>query len=132
MTQKIKKPKVPKKTNYATGHFAETIASWYLRLKGYHFVARNFVVKRGTGAGEIDLIMTKGKTIVFVEVKKRRTYNLAAEAITIENQMRVVRSSAVFLKKQPQFNTYKMRYDAILFSSYHFLPRHILNAWRVL
>ncbi len=132
MTQKIKKPKRPKKTNYAAGHFAETIAVWFLRLKGYHFIARNFVVKRGTGAGEIDLIMSKGKIIVFFEVKKRRTYNLAAEAITIENQMRVVRSSAVFLKKHPKYNTYQMRYDAILFSSYHFLPRHLMNAWRVL
>lgn len=120
------------KTNYANGHFAETIALWYLRLKGYRFVRRNFVVKRGTGAGEIDLIMTKGKTIVFFEVKKRRTYNLAAEAITIENQMRVVKSSAVFLQDNPKYNTYQMRYDAILFSSYHFLPRHIVNAWRVM
>ena len=58
------------KTNYAIGHFAETLAIWYLRLKGYHLVARNFIVKRGTGAGEIDLIMTKGKTIIFFEVKK--------------------------------------------------------------
>ncbi len=121
-----------KKTNYATGHFAETIALWYLRLKGYHLVTRNFTVKRGTGAGEVDLIMTKGKTIVFFEVKKRRTYNLAAEAITIDNQMRVVRSSAVFLQKHPQYNTYQMRYDAILFSSFHFLPRHLMNAWRVM
>lgn len=121
-----------KKTNYASGHFAETVAVWYLRLKGYRFVARNFVVKRGTGAGEIDLIMIKGKTIVFFEVKKRRTYSAAAEAITIENQMRVVKSSAVFLKDNPQYNTYQMRYDAILFSSYHFWPRHIINAWRVM
>lgn len=121
-----------KKTNYQVGHFAETLALWYLRLKGYRFVAKNFVVKRGTGAGEIDLIMTKGKTIVFVEVKKRHTYGAAAEAITIENQMRVVKSSAVFLQRNKQFSKYEMRYDAVLFSAHHFLPRHIQNAWRVL
>ena len=119
-------------TAYHKGHFAETIALWYLRLKGYRFVARNYTVKRGTGAGEIDLIMKKGKTIVFFEVKKRRTYHLSAEAITIENQMRVVRSSAVFLRQHPEYNGYQMRYDAILFSDYHFLPRHIVNAWRVM
>lgn len=121
-----------KKTNYQTGHFAETVALWYLRFKGYHFIAKNFSVKRGTGAGEIDLIMTKGKTIVFFEVKKRQTYGAAAEAITIRNQMRVVKSSAVFLQKNPRFSGYQMRYDAILFSAYHFLPQHIQNAWRVL
>ena len=120
------------KTNYAIGHFAETLAIWYLRLKGYHLIARNFIVKRGTGAGEIDLIMTKGKTIIFFEVKKRRTYGAAAEAITIRNQMRVVKSSAVFLQKHTKYAKYQMRFDAILFSQYHFLPRHIQNAWRVL
>ncbi|MBR3912897.1 MAG: YraN family protein [Alphaproteobacteria bacterium] len=121
-----------KKTNYATGHFAEKIAFWFLRLKGYRFVAKNFTVKRGTGAGEIDLIMTKGKTIIFFEVKKRRTYGAAAEAITIQNQMRVVKSSAVFLQKNPQYASFQMRYDAILFSEFHFLPCHIKNAWRIL
>ncbi len=121
-----------KKTNHQVGHFAETLALWYLRLKGYRFVTKNFVVKRGTGAGEIDLIMTKGKTVVFVEVKKRNTYGAAAEAITIENQMRVVKSSAVFLQRNPQFTKYEIRYDAVLFSAHHFLPRHIRNAWRVL
>ncbi len=120
------------KTNYETGHFAETIAIWFLRFRGYRLVKRNFVVKRGTGAGEIDLIMTKGKKIIFFEVKKRKTYNLAAEAITIKNQMRVVKSSAVFLKQYPRYQSYQVQYDAIIFSSYHFFPRHIQNAWRVM
>lgn len=121
-----------KQTNHAKGHFAETIALWYLRFKGYRLLAKNFVVKRGSGAGEIDLIMAKGKTVVFFEVKKRNTFGAAAEAITINNQMRVVKSSAVFLNRHPEFSQYAMRYDAILFSNHHFLPRHIQNAWRVL
>lgn len=121
-----------KRTNYQNGHFAETIALWWLRFKGYHLVARNFTVKQGTGAGEVDLIMKRGKTLVFFEVKKRRTYNLAAEAITIENQIRVAKTSAVFLKQYPQYTDYQIRYDAVLFSSYHFWPRHIINAWRIM
>lgn len=120
------------KTNYEAGHFAETIALWYLRLKGYKLIARNFVVKRGTGAGEIDLIMTKGKTIVFFEVKQRKSFTLAAEAVTVKNQMRTVKSSAVFLQRNPQYNTYQMRYDAILFEKGSLWPYHIVDAWRVL
>lgn len=120
------------KENYEKGHSAETLALWYLRFKGYRFVARNFTVKRGTGAGEVDLIMAKGRTLVFVEVKKRRTYGAAAEAVTIENQMRVVRSSAVFLQRNPRFSRYNIRYDAVLFSACRLLPRHIQNAWRVM
>ena len=52
--------------NYYFGHFAEDVALWYLRLKGYRKVAKNYVTGRGTGAGEVDLIVKKSKTLVFV------------------------------------------------------------------
>lgn len=120
------------KTNYESGHFAETIAVWYLRFKGYKLIARNFIVGRGTGAGEIDLIMTKGKTIVFFEVKKRKDLIRAAEAVSFKNQMRTIKSSAVFLQRNPHYNSYQMRYDAILFENHKLLPHHIQDAWRVL
>ncbi len=120
------------KTNHATGHFAEKIALIYLMLKGYTCVARNFVTGRGTGAGEIDLIVKRGKTLVFVEVKKRNTYGAALEAITIENQMRVARASAAFLKRFPQYQSYQIRYDAVIFSRHKRLPKHIRDAWRIL
>jgi putative endonuclease len=64
-------PKFWHTTNYKAGHRAEKIALLWLMLKGYRLVAKNFVVGRGTGAGEVDLIVKKGKTLVFVEVKKR-------------------------------------------------------------
>ncbi len=120
------------KTNYESGHFAEKIAIWYLRFKGYHLVARNFTVGRGTGAGEIDFILTKGNTIVFFEVKKRATLSLAAEAISIKNQMRTIKASAVFLQRHPRYNEYLMRYDAVLFERGKLWPHHITDAWRVL
>lgn len=120
------------KTNYESGHFYEIVALWYLRLKGYKLIAHNFVVKRGTGAGEIDLIMIKGKTIVFFEVKQRKTFALAAEAISIKNQMRIIRASAAFLQKKQQYASHQIRYDAILFKKGQFWPHHIINAWRIL
>ena len=113
-------------------HITEKIALYYLRLKGYHLICQNFTVKNGTGAGEIDLIMRKGKTIVFVEVKKRKNYLLAAQSIDIKNQMRVVKSSAVFFKKNPKYNSFQVRYDAILFKDKSIVPKHIKGAWRVL
>lgn len=120
------------KDTYRTGRLYETLSRWYLRLKGYRIVARNFKVGRGTGAGEIDLIVKKGKTLVFVEVKHRPTFRGAIEAITLQNQMRVVRSSGVFLKKNPRFKTCRIRYDALLWQTGTWWPKHIQNAWRVL
>ncbi len=52
-----------------TGVRGETYAYWYLRRKGYIFVARNYT-PRGI-KGEIDLVGYDGKTLAFVEVRTR-------------------------------------------------------------
>ena len=119
-----------KKTNYKTGHFAEKIGLWYLRLKGYHCLARNHITGKGTGAGEIDLIMKKGETLVFVEVKKRKNLTTAAEAITSKNQQRTARAAEVFIKTHPNLKYNSIRFDAIIFDS-SFIPHHIKDAWRL-
>jgi putative endonuclease len=38
------------------GHTAETVALWFLRLKGYRLLARRFKC----ASGEVDLVMRKG------------------------------------------------------------------------
>jgi len=49
------------------GRKAESLAAFALRLKGYRVLARRL----RTPAGEIDLIVRRGATIAFVEVKAR-------------------------------------------------------------
>ena len=120
------------KKKFKNTHITEKIALFYLRLKGYRLIEKNFTIKNGTGAGEIDLIMKKGKTIVFVEVKKRKTYILAAQAIDIKNQIRIVKSSGVFFQKYPQYKSFHARYDAVLFQDNSFWPKHLEGAWRIL
>ena len=88
-----------KKTNYKVGHFAEKIALFKLMLKGYRPVKMNYITGRGTGAGEIDLIVLKNKTLVFVEVKKRQNLMTAAEAITSKSQTRIARAAEAFIRK---------------------------------
>ncbi len=113
------------------GHFAEKLAMFWLMLKGWWPVALNFRVGKGTGAGEIDLIMVRGRTIIFVEVKKRKTLVQAMEAITIQNQIRVSKAAAVFLAGHPIYKTYQARFDAVLLSPKR-LPKHLPNAWSIL
>ena len=119
-----------KRTNYKEGHFAEKIAAVWLRCKGYHLIAHNFITGRGTGAGEIDLIMKRGKTVVFIEGKKRQNYATAAEAITQKNQRRTSRAAEAFLKRHPKYADYRIRFDAVLFCPKHW-PVHIKDAWRL-
>lgn len=115
-------------TNYKAGHFAETIALWFLRFKGYRFVAKNFVTGKGTNAGEIDLIVKRGKTLVFVEVKKRKTELKALYAINSKQQMRLTKGAVSFIKSHPEYDGYQLRFDAIIFYANR-LPKHIQNAW---
>lgn len=115
-------------TNYKAGHFAETIALWFLRLKGYRFVAKNFVTGKGTNAGEIDLIVRRGKTLVFVEVKKRKTTQKALYAISPKQQMRLTKGAVSFIKSHGEYASFQLRFDAVIFSANR-LPKHIPNAW---
>ncbi len=116
-------------TNYNAGHFAEKIALFYLRLKGYRFVSLNYVTGRGTGAGEIDLIVEKGQMLVFVEVKKRQTLARAKEAIHFQNRQRTIRGAESFLRRNRKYAHHQLRFDAICFDK-KLWPHHIKNAWQ--
>ena len=82
-----------------TGVRGETYAYWYLRRKGYVFVAPNYI-PRGA-KGEIDLIGYDGKTLAFVEVRTRTvsdvTTALPELSVTTDKQRVVVRTARRFL-----------------------------------
>jgi putative endonuclease len=76
----------------------EKTAVRYLEDGGYRVMARNFVCP----LGEIDVIVQKGGTIAFVEVKTRRslTYGRPAEAVTGEKQAHIRRVAALYLQQE--------------------------------
>src|SRR5215472_14876926 len=53
------------------GAIGEDLAHGYLRRRGCNIVARNY--RPRSGMGEIDLVAWHGATLVFVEVKTRKT-----------------------------------------------------------
>jgi len=115
--------------NRLSGKIAETAAAVYFLLHGFRVVARNYVTGKRTGAGEIDLIVAKKKLIVFVEVKKRSGIDDAAYAILPQQQQRIWRAAENFIKNNPQFDDFDVRFDAFLVSS-KLSFRHIADAWR--
>ncbi len=78
-----------------TGSKAEWIAGQHLQSLGLQIVAQNFRTK----AGEIDLIMRHEDTLVFVEVRYRRTveFGLPVETISAAKRRKVVRAAAHYL-----------------------------------
>ena len=119
-----------KKSNYKSGHFAEKIALLWLMCHGYRPIKMNYVTGRGTGAGEVDLIVQKHHTLIFVEVKKRQNLMTSAEAITHKAQHRIARAAEAFVQKHPKYRHFPIRFDAVLFT-HKLIPQHIKDAWRL-
>ena len=92
------------------GSEGERAAAGYLIARGYHVLERNFRCR----SGEIDLIALDGATLVFVEVKARRTMarGSPAEAVTSVKQGRVRKAAAVYLAYSGQVFT-RVRFDVV-------------------
>ncbi len=114
--------------NNFSGHLAEFMARQFFRVQGYGIIAKNYVTGRRTGAGEIDFIARRGKTIVFVEVKKRRDMETAAEALKPKQIKRIRRAAENFLAGQSRFQGCDIRFDVVLIC-FPFQIKHIKNAF---
>lgn len=77
------------------GLCGEDIAVRYLEAQGFSVVSRNFRSR----FGEIDVIAKDGDTIVFIEVKTRRSrrFGKAIEQITKAKQRKVMKAASEYL-----------------------------------
>ncbi len=106
------------------GHAAETAALLLLRLKGYRLLARRFKSHHG----EIDLIVRRGTTTAFVEVKARSTHAQAVTAVTHYQSKRISAAAAQWMAQDAKSNQGPCRFDIVAVNSY-FWPSHIENAF---
>lgn len=103
------------------GRWAESLAALWLGCKGYRVVARRL----RTPAGEIDLVMARGRTLVFVEVKARSSADAALAAVLPPQRRRIERAAAWYLARHPDAD---VRFDIMAISPWRW-PRHLPNAW---
>lgn len=92
------------------GVAAETLAASFLLAQGLVIAHRNYHCR----FGEIDLIARDGNTLVFVEVRQRRSEHFggAAESITAAKRARLLAAARHFLARQR--NVPPCRFDAVL------------------
>ena len=111
---------------FRRGHLAEAAAAWLLRCKGYRILARRV----RTPLGEIDIIARRGRTTAFVEVKERRTRDVALEAVSPRQARRLVGAARWWLAAEPAAVTAlsDWRFDIVVVTPY-LLPRHLPNAF---
>jgi putative endonuclease len=106
------------------GLSAEGRAAACLLLKGYRILARRFK----TPVGEIDIVARRRGTLVFVEVKARKSLDDAAEALTARQQARIIDAAQYWLAAHPDAVESPIRFDAILVAPGKF-PRHLPAAF---
>jgi putative endonuclease len=106
------------------GRRGENLAAWYLWLSGWRILAK----RQRIGAGEVDIIARKGRTVAFVEVKWRSSAAALGEAIDARRLRRVARAAEAL---SPRFAKPgdDLRIDVILLAPGHW-PRHMANVWQ--
>jgi putative endonuclease len=110
--------------NERRGHRAETAALILLRLKGYHLLARRFKSHHG----EIDLIMRKGQTTAFIEVKARATTDAAITSVTTYQSKRISAAAGLWMLRDAKAAAGFCRFDIVAVNAYLW-PTHIENAF---
>jgi len=97
--------------NRQSGTRWEKTAESFLRNHGLKLLQRNF----SSRFGEIDLIMEDEKTVVFVEVKYRKStqHGSGADAVTIHKQGRISRTAGWYLAMNPHRAGQFCRFDVI-------------------
>ena len=97
------------------GSIYEQKARVYLETQGLKFIAANQTFK----CGELDLVMTDGDTIVFVEVRQRKSnrFGSAVESIDYRKQQKWKNAANIWLftKRNQSLDTAKCRFDVVAF-----------------
>ena len=80
-------------------HYSEDLALKYLKRRGLKLLMRNYYSRHG----EIDLIMQDKDTLVFVEVRYRKSdgYGGAAESVDLHKQSRIANTAESYLQAHP-------------------------------
>lgn len=109
-------------TRYFHGHRAEWAAGLFLLTKGYVTLARRY----RTNVGELDLIVRRGRTVRFCEVKYRQSLALCEASITARQRQRVRKAAALWLAKHPKYQAYDLHFDLVFLTPWS-MPHHIEN-----
>ena len=93
-----------------TGRKGEELAVGFLRNAGYRLVERNYRCR----FGEIDIVAMDGSTIVFIEVKSRRTESFGVPQLAVgrDKQKKISRIALNYLQEK-NITTRNARFDVV-------------------
>jgi putative endonuclease len=96
------------------GAEAERRARRHYRLRGYRVLDAN----AWAGGNELDLVVRRGRRLVFCEVKQKsgHAFGEPAEMVTEEKRRRVRRAAAAWLAARPQLGGLDISFDVVAVS----------------
>ena len=102
------------------GEKGESLAARHLKRQGYRIIEQNY----RTNLGEIDIIAREKDSIVFVEVKSRKTgrFGNPKWAVTPKKQRKISMVALQYLKATRQHDA-KARFDVVSISRVQGAPR---------
>ena len=108
----FKAPEPPLQDHLQFGAWGEDAAASFLKQRGFRILDRNF--RQPRVKGEIDLIAWDKETLVFVEVKTRRSKNVrvAESAVNWTRRRTLIRVARWYRRKKKLERVY-WRYDVV-------------------
>lgn len=96
------------------GAEGEDRASRYFIDKGYEILERRFRLEQG----EVDIIVRKGDTVAFVEVKTWDALSMESleRSVNTRKRGRIREAASCFLVRNPELGTCRVRFDLVFLS----------------
>lgn len=109
--------------NKKIGKWGEQLAKEFFIKLGYQTVSDNWIRK----IGEIDLVVVKGREIVFVEVKTRTTpfCGWGEEAVNDKKKKKISMLIDQFLLEKKKYQQYFPRFDILTVELISLVPKFI-------
>lgn len=117
------------KARLALGKWGEQQAVLYLRKQGLKILACNY----RTPVGEIDIVASSKKELLFIEVKTRRGtgFGLPQEAVGVRKQQQIIRTAQWYMQREKP-GKLQPRFDVVAIlcqSDERFSIEHLPNAF---
>lgn len=111
------------------GRLGEDLACRHLEAQGLRTLERNYRCR----AGEIDLVMLDGATLVLVEVRSRAdaAHGDAAASIGPRKRQRFIRAARHLMLTRPEYRRLPARFDVVAIDGSPAQIRWIRDAFRV-
>ncbi|CAK0774757.1 putative endonuclease [Gammaproteobacteria bacterium] len=120
-----------KNNRTACGRQAENRARHFLETRGLSLLACNYRAP----CGELDLIMRDGMSVVFIEVRLRRSsrFGDAVESVNARKCARITATAAHYLQRHRELANQPCRFDVVAFSGPNEIaePRWLKGAFGV-